>query len=91
MTFEQKNRDHMRRIKGKTLDFMSRSIVEYQNDTQPVSDPLAVTTTLAAMQACLVEAYSEHLGEGEAASFFYGIADDLAVRAPARTKFKKFK
>ena len=44
MSFEQKNRAHMRRIKGKTLDFMTRSRLEYQNNKQPVQDQLSVQT-----------------------------------------------
>ena len=81
MSDNARNRAHMKRVKKKTLDFMSRSIIEYLNDISPKSDPLAGTTTLAAMQACLVEAYSEHLGEVDAATFYYGIADDLAVKS----------
>ena len=82
MSDNARNRAHMKRVKKKTLDFMSRSIIEYLNDISPKSDPLAVTTSLAAMQACLVEAYSEHLGEVDAAMFYYGIADDLAIKSP---------
>tara|TARA_A100001391_G_scaffold51901_1_gene31855 strand:+ start:259 stop:537 length:279 start_codon:yes stop_codon:yes gene_type:complete len=92
MSTEDRTRYHMTKVKKKTLDFMTDCIVNYQQDSnQNVTDPLAVTTTLAAMQACLVEAYGEHLGKGDAAEFFYGIADDLAVQAKPKTRFKKFK
>ena len=84
----------MKRVKKKTLDFMSRHIVDYLDNNlhgEEESDPLAVTSTLAAMQACLVEAYSEHLGEDDAAKFYYGIADELAIKANPVTRFKNFK